>query len=71
MGEHAEQVVLVKEPPNDLIVANGVVQDVPKAVLQAEECLLEVARHFAIDDGLGCQVGVPARIGGAVVRLAL
>lgn len=72
MGEHAKQAILVKEPPNYLIVANWVVQYVPKAIFQAEQCLFKVARHFAIDDGLRRQIGVPACIiARAVVWLAL
>ena len=37
--EHAEKIVLVKKSPDYLIVANGIVEDVPEAILQTEERL--------------------------------
>lgn len=47
MGEHAEQSVLVKKAVYDVVVANRVVENVPKAVLQVLKGLLKVLGELA------------------------
>ena len=42
MREHAEETILVEKAIQDFVVARGIVQDVPEAVIQILQGLLKV-----------------------------
>ena len=62
VGEHAEQAVLAEESPDDLTVADRIVEDVPKVVFEAEQGLLQVLGHLVVEHGLSVGLCVPRGI---------
>ena len=67
MREHAKQAVLAKESPDDLAVADRVVQDVPKVIFETKQGLLKVLGHLVVNHGLSVRLCVPR---GIVTRLS-
>ena len=65
--EHAKQAVLAKESPDDLTVADRIVEDVPKVIFETKQGLLKVFGHLIVNHGLRVSLCVPR---GIVTRLS-
>ena len=49
VGEHTEHTIFVKPSINDLVEARRIVEDVPKAVFEAKQGLLEIVGDLVIE----------------------
>lgn len=63
VGKHTEQIIFVKESPDNLAIANRIVQDVPEVIFKTDKRLFKVFGHFAVfNDRVLRDVGIPGHV---------